>query len=546
MRYADKIFRGGPILTIDSERPEAEALAITGDRITAVGAWQEIEALLGPDTVIVELDGNTLMPGFVEAHGHPLLSAVAWGDPVVDIRAIHTPTYAAAIEKIRRRVAKAKPGEILWFLGLDPQLHAGMEEPSKAELDALSPTNPLAVQTSNYHGLYLNTVALKAFGVEWNYVPPEGGQVYRDDAGSPWKFQETACWQIANRFYEICGRERNLTSLKDWLWMFARAGYTASAEILLLPGFTGYFEAALGRSRMPIRVFGYEAATVNGVMSVGHDYGDDRFTVKGMKVIGDGSVLLGNVWVSQPYLNTEMTLRKMGLPRDNTGHMNYTRDELETLVAGYAEGGWQIAVHAHGDRTIDVALDVYERVIPQYPQAAKPFRLEHCGTMREDQIDRAVKLGVCCSFFLPYIYHWGEALRDTLLGQDRAENFVPSGSATRKGMRVSYHCDPPMTWPHALLCLHLAVTRRSRAGNVIGAAQRVDMAAALRAVTIDAAYQLRMDDKIGSLAPGKYADLAVLSADPLKHDPEKILEISILGTYLGGELMWKEGLETLR
>mgnify|MGYP002621681482 FL=1 len=227
------------------------------------------------------------------------------------------------------------------------------------------------------------------------------------------------------------------------------------------------------------------------------------------------------------------------LPPDNPGHMNYRPDELRRIIRAYAEQGQQISVHTHGDRTIDAVLDVYEEVLAACPQAKRPFRLEHCGTIRDDQIDRALRLGVVCSFFLPYLYYWGEALRDALLGPEAAARFVPSGTATRKGMRVSYHCDPPMTWPNAVLCLHLAVTRRSLAGNVIGAEERVDIDSALRAVTIDAASHIRMEDKIGSLEPGKYADLVLLDKNPRRQTPDDILSIRVLGTWLQGKRVWE-------
>ena len=179
---AGRIFSGGPIVTIDPLRPEVEALAVIGERIFALGTRAEIARYRGAATEMVDLAGATLMPGFVEAHGHPIMTGAAWGDPVVDIRAIHTPTYAAAVAKIRRRVAKAKPGEFLWFLGLDPALHQGMREPAMAELDALAPNNPLCVQTSNFHVVYANSAALRVVTNADDIPAPKGGQIYKDKA----------------------------------------------------------------------------------------------------------------------------------------------------------------------------------------------------------------------------------------------------------------------------------------------------------------------------------------------------------------------------
>lgn len=195
-----------------------------------------------------------------------------------------------------------------------------------------------------------------------------------------------------------------------------------------------------------------------------------------------------------------------------------------------------MSVHTHGDRTIDMALDAYERVLKENPRVSGPLRLEHCGMMREDQIDKAVRLGVVCSYFLPYIYHWGEALRDYLIGEEAAARFVPSGSAMRKGMRTSLHCVFPMTWPDALVCLHVAVTRKTMKGAVIGADQRVPVGEALKALTIDAAYQIQIRMiGIGSLKAGKYADFVILSNDPMVRSIFWLLEIKVLGTVKDGE-----------
>jgi len=535
MAYADKILSGGNILTMDQARPSAQAVAIRDGRIVAVGSVADVAPCRGPGTADVDLDGATLMPGFVEAHGHPFWSSQAWGEPVVDIRAIHVPTYAAALEKMKRRAAKARDGEVLWFLGLDPALHQGMKEPTREDLDAISARNAIVVQTSNFHAAFINSRAAELFGIGDDYQAPEGGKVFRDDRGRPWKLHEMAAWSLGERFHRMLSADCKLGNLDEWQRKFVRAGYTTSSDILLAPGTARPIAQALARLPKWLRIVGYEAMAAGGAVSVPQGPVTDMFTMTGVKFHADGSVLLGNVWTSAPYLNNEMTLQGMGLPRDSTGHALYDFDALYARVRRYAGEGWQVAIHAHGDRTIDLALDVFERVLRECGRVNGPFRLEHCGLMREDQIDRALSLGVVASFFLPYIYHWGEALRDCLLGREAAERFVPSGSATARGMRVSYHCDAPMTWPDALKCLYVAVTRKTMKGAVLGGDQRVSMAQALRALTVDAAYHLRMEHEIGSIGVGKLADFVVLGADPLSWDPEDIMSLPILGTYVGGE-----------
>ena len=533
---ADRIIFGGVIRTIDDRRPEAEAVAIGEGRILAVGDYDHVSAFAGEDTEFTDLQGKTMLPGFVEPHGHPFWSAQCWGDPIVDIRAVHEPTFDAVLAKIKRRVSKAKPGELIWFLGLDAQLHEGMKEPSRELMDSLAPDVGIVIQTSNFHGIYLNSRALDYFGINGTYQPPLGGRFVNGSDGLPWKFAETAAWQILERFQEMLGEERLARVYEEWVGKFVDAGYTTSSEILIQPGHSPMLRAAVKTQKYPLRIVGYEGKHLGGDVTVPLNYGDDDFRVLGIKLHADGSVLLGNVWTTQPYLNTDMTLKGMGLPRDSTGHANLSEDKLYELVSRYAREGWQVSVHSHGDRTIDMALDVYERVIGELgaDAIAGPYRLEHCGLMREDQIDRAIKLGVVSSYFLPYIFYWGEALRDNLLGEAQAAGFVPAGSAIRKGMRASFHCDSPMTWPSALTCLHVATTRKTLKGAVLGPEQRVSMADALKAITIDAAYHLRMDDRIGSIEVGKYADFVILAQDPLEAAPDEILNIRIVSTILAG------------
>lgn len=538
MKPVDALWYGGPVVTMDPRQPVVEAVAVAGGRIAAAGRLADLATMADATTELIDLAGATLLPGFVEAHGHPLMSALAWGDPVVDIRAIHTPTYAAALEKIRRRVRKATRGEVLWFIGLDPQLHADLREPTRAELDAIAPHNPVVVQTSNFHLLFVNTAALAAFDIDDSVVAPNGGQIVRDETGRPWKFQESATLLLREKFYAMRGAERSRAGLVDWLWTFAHAGYTTSSEIGLVADWTPHYQALLAQAPMPIRVVGYERLRADAPPEPDAPWGDDRFSVRGVKIWVDGSPFVGNIWVSRPYLNTDLTIRRMGLPRDNTGHMNWSHEELRRLVLRSAGAGWQVAAHVQGDRAIDVVLDCYEDALAAFPGAAHPFRLEHCALMSAAQIDRAQRLGVACSFFLPHLFYWGEALRDGMFGAEVTEHYMPSGSATRAGMRVSYHCDAPMTWPDALLCMHLAMTRRTRLGAVIGASECVGVEAALRAVTIDAAWQLQMNDRIGSIEASKHADFVLLGANPLTHDPQRFLEIPVLGTVLGGARLW--------
>jgi predicted amidohydrolase YtcJ len=534
------LFHGGPIYTIDKTRPTAEAVLVRDGRIVAIGAQTAVEQQAGAGAQRVDLAGRSLLPGFIDAHAHPYGYGRIWGEPIVNIRASHIPTYEAVIATIKRRVAKAKPDEVLAFVGLDALSHAGMREPTLAELDSYAPNHPLGIYTFNFHALFVNSTMLKRLGITEAVKDIPGGRYERDAAGKlTGKLVEFAAF---NGFHRICellgGSERGYNELRSGLMRFAHGGITTTTDIGYHEGALPAYERLHARETLPIRIMIYARANFDGPDVPKVAWGGDDIKLIGIKVWADGSPFVGTVWLSKPFLNSEVTLKGLLLPRDYVGHMNYPAEKLREQIERYAKDGWQIATHVQGDRTIDATLDIYEDVLKKYGSSKAPYRLEHCGTMRDDQIKRALDLGVVCNFFVPHVYHWGDPIRDALLGPERAGNYMPAGSATRMGMRVAYHSDAPMTEPEPLLAIQTAVTRRSNSGAVIGPHQRVSIDEALRAMTIDAAYHIGLEDEIGSLEVGKRADFVILGSDPHTVAPETLASIKVCGTWLGGREVW--------
>jgi predicted amidohydrolase YtcJ len=521
--HADVIFRGGTIVTVDESRPEAEALAVKDGRIMALGAAAAMEVHRGPDTEIVDVSTKTLLPGFVEAHGHLLWSGMVHGSPVVDIRAMTVPTFNAVLAKIRRRVAKSKAGEFLFFFGLDAQLHPGMRALTRQELDDICPDLPLAVQTSNT-------------------PQPTAGVIGKDEDGDlTGRLEESAAFIMCQAFYDHGGDERTEREFRNWIRKYAAAGITSATELLFQPFHLPFYEAAVADPDFPLRVRAYQVTNDSRTTVHGPGERDGDFAVVGIKIVADGSPFVGNIWLSRPYLGTDVTIKGMGLTEGHTGHMSYETAVLSKLIEDYVALGWQMAVHTQGDRTVDVVLDAYERALAKHPRDDHRFRLEHCATMREDQIARANELGVVCSYFLAHLYYWGQALRDHLLGPERTADYMPVGMAARSGMRMSFHSDAPMTEPSPLLSMQIGVTRQHQSGDVLGPDQRVDVDTAIKAVTLDAAYQIFLDDKVGSLEVGKEADIVVLDRNPRSVPPDEIASIAVEATYKSGRLAWSNG-----
>jgi predicted amidohydrolase YtcJ len=223
------------------------------------------------------------------------------------------------------------------------------------------------------------------------------------------------------------------------------------------------------------------------------------------------------------------------------GHANYTPEQLTEIVHAYFPKGWPMACHVQGDAGVDTILDIYEEALRRWPRDDHRLRLEHVGAIRDEQLQRAHDLGVTCSLFVDQIHYWGDIIVDGLFGPEHGTRWMPCGSAVKTGMRISLHNDPPVTPEEPLRNIGVAVTRTAPSGRVMGPEERLTVEQAIRAQTIDAAYQLFCDDVTGSLEVGKYADLVVLAADPRAVPPEDIADLEVRATYLAGRRVYVKG-----
>ena len=242
---------------------------------------------------------------------------------------------------------------------------------------------------------------------------------------------------------------------------------------------------------------------------------------------------IGNIDLTFPYLDTDAT-RTIGVVPGSCGHANYTREQLTEIVDAYYPLGWQMACHVQGDAGVDTILDVYDQALQANPRADHRLRLEHVGAITDAQLQRAHDLGVTCSIFVDQIHYWGDVLVDGLFGPEHGSRWMPAGSAVATGMRISLHNDPPVTPEEPLRNISVAATRVAPSGAVLAPEERISVEQAIRAQTLDAAWQLFSDDVIGSIEVGKYADLVVLSADPRAVAPETVADLDVRATYLAG------------
>ncbi|MCV7075543.1 amidohydrolase [Mycobacterium szulgai] len=534
MANADLVITG-TVLTVDDARPTAEAIAIADGRIIAVGDRSDVAAYVGPGTRTIDLGSGCVMPGFVEAHGHPLMEAVALSDRIVDIRPVTVRNPDKVVDVIRREAARRGPAGA-YLNGWDALLQSGLPEPTLAWLDDIAPDGPLVIIHNSGHKAYFNSHAARLNGLTRDTPNPKGASYGRDADGN----LDGTAEEIGAVFPLLAAAIEPSDypgMLREECARLNRAGLTTCSEMAFDPAFRSIVDQL--HEELTVRLRTYEISNAQMSTDATPGQGDDMLRQVGIKIWVDGSPWIGNIALSFPYLDTTAT-RAAGITPGSCGCANYTREQLTEIVGAYFPLGWPIACHVQGDAGVDTILDVYEQALQDNPRDDHRLRLEHVGAIRPDQLKRAVELGVTCSIFVDQIHYWGDVIVDGLFGEERGSRWMPAGSAVAAGMRISLHNDPPVTPEEPLRNISVAATRMAPSGRVLAPEERLTVEQAIRAQTIDAAWQLFADDVVGSLEVGKYADLVVLSADPRAVPPEEIADLEIRATFLAGRQVYRQ------
>ncbi|QBJ98816.1 amidohydrolase [Rhodococcus sp. ABRD24] len=526
----------GDVLTMDESLPQATAVAVADGRILAVGSDADVAPHIGPATVVHDVGDGCILPGFIEAHGHPLNEAVVLGEPVVDIRPVTIADADGVLAAIERAVAECGPEGAL-LNGWDPLLQKGLPEPTLQWLDGISPAAPLVILHNSGHAAYFNSAAAVAAGITRDTPDPEGAKFGRDDAGEldGVAYEMAAVLAVAGRVLSLDPAGFPALLAAECARMNA-AGVTTVSEMAFDPAMRPALAAAVEAGVLTTRLRLYEMSDVSRASDVEPGAGDDLVRQVGIKIWSDGSPWIGNIALSFPYLDTPAT-RALGMACSH-GHANYTGKQIREISTPYFDRGWQIACHAHGDEAITMVLDAWEKMLGDDPRPDHRLRLEHVGAMRPDQFARAAALGVTCSLFVDHLYYWGDVLVDDLFGSDHGGHWAAAGSALAAGHRISFHNDGPVTPTNPIRNIADAVTRRSRSGHVLAPDERIPVQAALRAQTVDAAWQLFSEDSIGTLVPGSHADLVVLSANPLTVEPDELENLEVRATVFAGRAVF--------
>ena len=541
---ADVIFYGGDIVTMNKAQPTAEAVAIRDGKIIKVGSLSNAKTLQGSDTKLVNLNGKTLLPGFIEPHVHILGTAFSeelWYN-MSNFNMPHD-TLDSLVSKLTAYSKNVKDGEWITAFGVDPS----RTEPFMAELNAdildkVSTTKPIFVMNQSMHIAYVNHKALEVAGLTDSSPDPKGGKLLKDSKGrlTGVVYEVPAFYLFINKMPAPSQESLEQAVVKVGQRLVNK-GVTTSAEISV-GGYLGVdkeyalFDKMTHAGKLPVRVRGYMYSNVFPTTNNSYkpNQGDDIFKVIGVKIVADGSDQGLTGAMTKPYAYPAGTT--------NTGNLNFTEQELYDLAKPRFDQGWQISVHSNGDRSIEQTLNVYEKLVAKPEDAKARLRIEHYTVPTSSQIDKTAKLGVVPGLTIGHSDYWGEAFHDHLLGAERANRIDPGASLIKKGVRFAYHSDSPVSPIHPLKYVSEGSSRLWQASpqKVLNANEKVSVYDALKAVTIDAAYQMRMDDKAGSLQEGKFADFAIVDKNPLKTDAYKIRDIEVKETWVNGQQVFKK------
>ena len=520
----DMVVINGNVLTQDDALPGAEAFAIKDERFVAVGSTADVLNLVAAGTEIIDVGGATIVPGFIDAHSHPS------GAGLNELRNVNTNlgSIARIQDALRERARTTEPGEwIVGFMYDDTKQEEGRPL-NRLDLDAVSTAHPIMVGHRGGHTGVYNSRAFEIAGVTAETPDPFGGHFYREGGELTGKVAERAraVFEIPSGSTRaeraagvaVIGQKMNASGLTS----VHQAG-TGAAD------FTAYQDAReAGELSLRMNLFarGGSFPSLNAA-GVRTGFGDEWLRVGPVKYSADGSASERTMAMSTPYA---------GRP-DDYGILTMTPEEVWEAVEEAHRSGWQIAIHANGDVTIAMVLDAYERAQREWPRGDARHRLEHCSLVNPDLLQRIADGGFVPAPFYTYAHYHGEKWIE--YGEEKMEWMFAHKSFLDYDIMVAPASDHSPGPYEPLMALQSMVTRKDFAGRVWGPSQRITLDQALKICTVHGAYASHEESVKGTITAGKLGDFVVLAESPYDVDPDRIKEIAVVRTVVGGRTVFE-------
>jgi len=514
---------------MDADSRVVQALLVKDGRISELGTTSSIMNKVSASVRVIDLQGRTLIPGFVDAHSHFPASGISavsvdLSQPPIGV----TDSLQGLLDQIAL-AAKSRSGSE-WLLGFnyDNTALRNGKHPTRQQLDAVAPDHAVYLWHSSGHMGVANSKALSLLGIDENSVAPAGGVYGRDLQTGLLNglLQEAAAPLLATivKEFSLSKQFRVLT--------WARDDYLSQGVTTVQNGYAGVtmmrvLQLAKKFGVIPQRVIVWPAhAKNNSFDKPGPEISEFEYKVGAIKILVDGSPQGMTAYLSEPYFNTRDN------PADYRGFALIDQLALTELVSRFHAAGHQLALHGNGDAAIEYIIDAVEVAQTAHPRTDARHIIVHAQTIRLDQLARLNALSLTPSFFTSHTFYWGDWHRKQSLGSVRASNISPAHWASVAGVPYTLHTDAPVTPMKPMQLLWSASNRMSSTGFELGRHQRISTDAALRAITIDAAWQNHVEDAVGSLEPGKLADMVVLSDNP--YTATDVRELAVLATYISG------------
>lgn len=538
----EQIFYNGKIITMTKKDTEEElssapeAILIKDGVIIKSGTLDEVQKLANNNAVKRDLEGKCLMPSFIDSHSHFLMTGQmsAWAD------LSSCESFDDIISSITEYINtnQLSKNDIAIGFGYDHNFLKEGKHPDKRVLDKASNEIPIFILHISAHLGCSNSACLKLAGINENTPDPEGGIIGRIDGSTePNGYAEEAGISLLQRAIMSRIKINPLQMIQQMQDIYIKHGITTVQDGASTENDINMLLGMSSSGKLKLDVIAYPLIASDGSADLMKKYGEqynsyiNRFKIGGYKLILDGSPQGKSAWLSEPYAGDET--------RNYCGYPWMNDEKVQDYIKQAIAENKQLLAHCNGDAASEQFISAYEKALTE-TKGDKNLRpvMIHCQTVRNDQLERMAKLNMIASIFVGHVWYWGD-IHMKNLGLQRGNHISPIKDTIDRGVLPTFHQDTPVTKPDMLHSVWCAVNRISKGGNIIGSKQKISVYDALKAVTINPAYQYFEEDTKGSIAKGKKADLVILSASPLEIDPINIKNIKVLETIKDGQTIYQ-------
>ncbi len=525
---ADTIILNANVITMDPASPSAGAIAIKDGRFLAVGADEDLAPFRNSATEILDAEGGTVLPGFIDAHTHVMSSGLRHvAEEDCDLRSI-----GEIQEALKVRTVTTASGEWVRGFKFDDTKTSEQRFLHRRDLDAVSCEHPIMVAHQAGHVYFFNSLGLRRAGFSDDTPDPHGGRLGRDTETGKLngRVYGAAIYPVLQKVLPRHTDEDRRSGLDLICRMFAEAGLTSVHDAMVSIDDLRVYQQARDEGDLPLRVYllmyrdHFPALRDAGIRS---GLGDERLRIGGIKMVADGAIATRTAYLSQPYVGSCC----------DHGLAVMDAEETEHRVLEAHKAGFQVCIHSNGDEAIDMVVTAYEKAQEAFPRKDPRHRIEHCSVVNPDLLRRIKAAGCVVTPFCSYVYYHGEKMR--FYGEERLKWMFAQRSFIDHGINSTGAADYPCSPLPPLMGIQSCVTREDYNGQVWGPEQRITVEEALKLYTINGAYASFEEDLKGSIEPGKLADLVILGDDPRTVNPRSIMDIPVLRTIVGGETVYQ-------